>query len=43
MQFTLNGSDVNVDAPPAARLLDVLRHECRLTGTKEGCGSGCAR
>jgi len=40
MQFTLNGSDVNVDAPPAARLLDVLRHECRLTGTKEGCGEG---
>jgi len=40
MQFTLNGDDVNVDAPPAARLLDVLRHQCRLTGTKEGCGEG---
>jgi len=40
MQFTLNGSTVDVDAWPAARLLDVLRHECRLTGTKEGCGEG---
>jgi carbon-monoxide dehydrogenase small subunit/xanthine dehydrogenase small subunit len=40
MQFTLNGNDVNVDAPRAARLLDVLRHQCGLTGTKEGCGEG---
>ena len=40
MQFTLNGAPVEVDAPPMKRLLDVLREECGLTGTKEGCGEG---
>ena len=40
MRFTLNGSSANVDAHPMARLLDVLREECGLTGTKEGCGEG---
>lgn len=40
MQFTLNGIEVDVDAHPLRRLLDVLREECRLTGTKEGCGEG---
>ena len=40
MQFTLNGSTTEVAASPAARLLDVLREECGLTGTKEGCGEG---
>ena len=40
MQFTLNGRRVPVDAHPMARLLDVLRIECGLTGTKEGCGEG---
>jgi aerobic-type carbon monoxide dehydrogenase small subunit (CoxS/CutS family) len=40
VNFTLNGNKVNVDAHPAARLLDVLREECHLTGTKEGCGEG---
>jgi carbon-monoxide dehydrogenase small subunit len=28
------------DAHPLARLLDVLRRDARLTGTKEGCGEG---
>jgi aerobic carbon-monoxide dehydrogenase small subunit len=40
MKFTLNGKGVQVDSHPASRLLDVLREECHLTGTKEGCGEG---
>ena len=40
MRFTLNSGEVDVDVPPMARLLDVLREECGLTGTKEGCGEG---
>ena len=40
MRFTLNGKTVNVRAQPMKRLLDVLREECGLTGTKEGCGEG---
>ena len=40
MPFTLNGSAVDVDAHPMARLLDVLRVDLGLTGTKEGCGEG---
>ena len=40
MHFTLNGAPADVDAHPMARLLDVLRVDCGLTGTKEGCGEG---
>jgi len=40
MQFTLNGRRARTDAHPMSRLLDVLREEFRLTGTKEGCGEG---
>ena len=40
MQFTLNGAPADVHAHPMRRLLDVLRDECGLTGTKEGCGEG---
>src|SRR3979411_2151169 len=40
MRFTLNGQSRRVRAHPMARLLDVLREECGLTGTKEGCGEG---
>ena len=40
MQFTLNGTPATVDVHPMKRLLDVLREDCRLTGTKEGCGEG---
>jgi carbon-monoxide dehydrogenase small subunit len=38
--FTVNGQTRSVEAPPMARLLDVLRHNLALTGTKEGCGEG---
>jgi carbon-monoxide dehydrogenase small subunit len=40
MQFTLNGKLSRIDAPPMTRLLDALREQCGLTGTKEGCGEG---
>ena len=40
IEFTLNGERVAVEATPMARLLDVLREDLRLTGSKEGCGEG---
>ena len=40
IEFTVNGERSAVDAPPMARLLDVLREHLHLTGTKEGCGEG---
>jgi aerobic-type carbon monoxide dehydrogenase small subunit (CoxS/CutS family) len=38
--FTLNGAARTVSVPPMKRLLDVLREDCAVTGTKEGCGEG---
>ena len=40
VNFTVNGETRRVDVFPMARLLDVLREELKLTGTKEGCGEG---
>src|ERR1700730_6866157 len=40
MRITLNGKPTLVEAHPMKRLLDVLREDCGLTGTKEGCGEG---
>jgi len=40
MRFILNGSRVSLDVSSSRRLLDVLREDLRLTGTKEGCGEG---
>jgi aerobic-type carbon monoxide dehydrogenase small subunit (CoxS/CutS family) len=40
VRFTLNAREVDLDVSPMARLLDVLREECGLTGSKEGCGEG---
>ncbi len=40
MRFTLNGQKVAIETHPMKRLLDVLREDCGLTGTKEGCGEG---
>ncbi len=36
----MNGRAVQFHAHPMARLLDVLREELKLTGTKDGCGEG---
>jgi len=38
--FTINGESRTIDVFPMARLLDVLREQLHLTGTKEGCGEG---
>jgi len=40
MRFTLNGETRDAASAPMSRLLDVLREEFGLTGTKEGCGEG---
>ena len=40
MRLTVNGTTREVDAAPMKRLLDVLREDLELTGTKEGCGEG---
>ena len=39
-RFTLNGSPVQIQAPPLQSLLDVLRDRCGLCGTKCACGEG---
>jgi carbon-monoxide dehydrogenase small subunit len=36
----VNGAPRTVECSPWRRLLDVLREDLRLTGTKEGCGEG---
>jgi carbon-monoxide dehydrogenase small subunit len=38
--LTVNGSQVEVEVSGSRRLLDVLREDLGLTGTKEGCGEG---
>jgi carbon-monoxide dehydrogenase small subunit len=38
--LTVNGTPTEVDVPGMRRLLDVLREDLALTGTKEGCGEG---
>jgi aerobic carbon-monoxide dehydrogenase small subunit len=38
--LTINGENKTLAAPPMKRLLDVLREDLHLTGTKEGCGEG---
>jgi len=40
VQLTINGEAKTLDLPPMKRLLDVLREDAHLTGTKEGCGEG---
>lgn len=40
VSFVVNGAPVTLQVDPTARLVDVLRNELGLTGTKEGCGVG---
>jgi Aerobic-type carbon monoxide dehydrogenase, small subunit CoxS/CutS homologs len=40
IQFTINGECRSLSVPPMKRLLDVIREDLHLTGTKEGCGEG---
>ena len=40
IEFKLNGEDVKVETGLAMRLLDVIRNDFGLTGTKEGCAEG---
>ena len=40
IEFELNGELIKTDCEPTVRLLDFLREELELTGTKEGCGEG---
>ncbi len=40
MEFTLNSKTVRYEGNPLTRLVDFLREDMNLTGTKEGCGEG---
>ena len=43
ISFILNGQEIEIDAPSDRRVVDLLREDLNLTGTKEGCGEGeCA-
>jgi carbon-monoxide dehydrogenase small subunit len=39
-RFSVNGEPVELEVPGMRRLLDALREDLALTGTKEGCGEG---
>jgi carbon-monoxide dehydrogenase small subunit len=38
--FVLNGKETQVDTAPDRKVVDLLREDMNLTGTKEGCGAG---
>ena len=40
ISFVINNKKASLDVEPSMRLLDVIRNELHLTGTKEGCGEG---
>ena len=40
IEFKVNGKSYQIDICPSMRLIDLLRDELGLTGTKEGCGEG---
>ena len=40
IELTVNGKLRSADVEPMTRLIDIIRNDLRLTGTKEGCGEG---
>ena len=40
IEFLLNNKQVSIDTDPSKRLLDIIREDFNLKGTKEGCGEG---
>ncbi|MBN2706450.1 MAG: (2Fe-2S)-binding protein [Deltaproteobacteria bacterium] len=40
LNFSLNGERIEIETRPDRRVLDLLREDLKLTGTKEACGSG---
>ena len=40
IELTINGKKRKVETTPSTRLLDLIRDDLYLTGTKEGCGKG---
>jgi aerobic carbon-monoxide dehydrogenase small subunit len=40
VSFVVNGKNQTLSGAPMKRLLDALREDLNLTGTKEGCGEG---
>ncbi|MGD9124323.1 MAG: (2Fe-2S)-binding protein [Desulfarculaceae bacterium] len=40
IEFNLNGQDISLEVADDRRVLDILREDLGLTGTKEGCGAG---
>ena len=38
--FIINGQEKTIESTPSTRLLDLIRDDLHLTGTKEGCGKG---
>lgn len=40
IELTINGKKIKVETTPSTRLLDLIRDDLHLTGTKEGCGKG---
>jgi aerobic-type carbon monoxide dehydrogenase small subunit (CoxS/CutS family) len=40
ISFTLNGKPITVEVDPGRRVVDLLREDLSLTGTKEACGTG---
>jgi len=40
ISFILNGMEIQIEGPSDRRVIDLLREELNLTGTKEGCSTG---